>query len=230
MIKSLFKHNILLLTILIIGVFFRIYNAPSFFSYGHEQDLQAWIVKDIVVDHHFRLIGQETSITGVFIGPLYYYLLIPFFLIFNMDSIGSVLLVAIISALTLVSIYFVLKQLFSRQTALIGSFLYASSVVIAFLDRWAVPTQLTLLWTIWFFYVCFSILKKRSTVMPILIILIGLIWHVHVAFIPLLILIPIALLLSGNLRHFSLKEVSRSQLIISIGIFLLQLALLLPLK
>jgi 4-amino-4-deoxy-L-arabinose transferase-like glycosyltransferase len=181
-----------LIVILLLGLFLRIYKFSSFFQFGHEQDLQAWIVKDILADKHPRLIGQETSIVGLFIGPLYYYLLVPFFAAFRMDPRASIIPITAISMTTIASVYFVLRELFSKKTGTAGALLYAVSPAIVFLDRWAVPTQPTLLWAIWFFYVLMKFVRSEFGVSPILIILIGLIWHIHIALVPLLFLVPIA--------------------------------------
>ncbi len=60
----------LLLTTLLVGLIFRGFQLKDRFLYAHDNDLAGWIVKDILVDHHLRLIGQETSAKGIFIGFL----------------------------------------------------------------------------------------------------------------------------------------------------------------
>src|SRR3989338_9818731 len=87
------KSNILILfLIILIGLFFRTYLAVERFEFGHDGDLYSWIVKDIAVNHHFRLIGQLTSAPGIFIGGLFYYLLTPLFLLTNMNPVGGIFL------------------------------------------------------------------------------------------------------------------------------------------
>src|SRR5687767_6783308 len=105
------KKHFLFIIILLAGLFLRTYKAPELLMYGHDHDLSGWVVRDIVEDKHFRLIGQETSSRGVFIGPAFYYALIPFYLLFNMDPIGGVLLSTLIGVATLVSIYFVMQKI-----------------------------------------------------------------------------------------------------------------------
>lgn len=198
--------KVILIIILILGLFFRTYKLEIFYPWGHDQDLFAWIAKDIVVDHHFRLIGQETSITGVFIGPIFYYLMTLSFAIFNMNPLSANIPTTIISLLTIFSIYWVFSKFFNQTTGFIGAFLYAISPGIVFLDRWVVPTQPTILWGIWFLYILFSILVGNLKIILPLSILIGLIWHIHIAFIPLLILLPFAfLLLDKKQRVFKFK-------------------------
>src|SRR3989338_4359605 len=135
------KSNILILfLIILIGLFFRTYLAVERFEFGHDGDLYSWIVKDIVVNHHFRLIGQLTSAPGIFIGGLFYYLLIPFFLLSNMDPIGTTSFAIIIGLVTIFSLYFVLSKLFKTEVGLIASFLYATLLTTVNADRWIVPT------------------------------------------------------------------------------------------
>ncbi|EKD89963.1 MAG: hypothetical protein ACD_32C00109G0005 [uncultured bacterium] len=219
--KYLRSPFIILFFILILGLFFRLYKLEIFYSWGHDQDLFAWIAKDIVIDHHLRLIGQETSITGVFIGPIFYYLMAVSLALFNMNPLGANISAVIISLSTIVSIYWVFSQFFGKKIGLTGAFFYAVSPGIILFDRWIVPTQPTSLWCVWFLYILLSILKGNFPLV-LLGLLIGLIWHVHVAFIPLLILIPIAWWLS-KMQGYRIKITAKSIVISLLLIFTLLL-------
>ena len=195
------SHLLILALILVIGLFFRSYQLTERFEFAHDGDLYSWIVKDIVVNHHFRLIGQLTSAPGIFIGGLFYYLLIPFFLLSNMDPIGTTSFAIIIGLVTIFSLYFVLSKLFKTEVGLIASFLYATLLTTVNADRWIVPTVTTNLWVIWYFYGVIKIARGDYRVLPILGILIGLIWHVHIALIPALIAIPAAIYFAKKLPN-----------------------------
>src|SRR5689334_10511821 len=110
-VKKLILHHrtetMLLLLILLLATFFRTYHLVPRFEFAHDGDLYSWIVKDVVVDHHLRLIGQLTSAPGIFIGPGFYYALIPFFLLFNMDPVGGNGLVIILALATLISYFYI---------------------------------------------------------------------------------------------------------------------------
>ncbi|MFH0937375.1 MAG: glycosyltransferase family 39 protein [Candidatus Daviesbacteria bacterium] len=197
LLKKYFNSNfVILLLVLLLGLLLRTYKLEIFYSFGHDQDLSAWIAKDIIIDHHFRLIGQETSILGIFVGPLFYYLVAASFAIFKMNPLSAAAVTTIIGLLTIVSIYWVFSKFFDKNVGLIGAFFYAVSPGTVFLDRWVVPTQPTILWSVWFLYVLLSILKGNYKILIPLSILIGLIWHIHVALLPLLILLPIVFFLS----------------------------------
>ena len=106
-----FKDNFLLIIIILLAIFVRIYRPQDFYIYGHDGDLASWIIKDILVNKHIRLVGQETSVKGVFIGPLFYYSLIPFYLFSKMDPIGGVLLSFLIGVFCVFSFYFVFSRI-----------------------------------------------------------------------------------------------------------------------
>lgn len=69
---------ITLFIIPLIGLFFRTYKVIDRFNFDQDGDLASWIVKDIVVNYHPRLVGQLTTAPGIFIGPFYYYLIALF--------------------------------------------------------------------------------------------------------------------------------------------------------
>lgn len=211
----------ILLGILLLGLFFRTYKLADLMEYGHEQDLQSWIVKDILVDKHQRLIGQETSVTGVFIGSLYNYFEAIGYKIFDMDPIGGYVPLTIVSGATILSVYWVLKQLYGQRTGLVGSLIYSASISIIFLDRWMVPTQYTLLWTIWFYYAVVLLFRGKFSGLPILIVLTGLVWHIHIAFIPLFILPLGAIIYWRKKAVEEFKLLNRKHLLVAIGFSLI---------
>lgn len=127
-----------------LGLILRLYDYTARFAYGHDADLVGWVIKDIIVDKHPRLIGQLTSSPGIFIGALYYYLQIPFYWLSNMDPIGVYWLTALTGILSIASMWFVAGP--------IASFIYASSWLIANTERDVFPTTPVFLWSIWFSY------------------------------------------------------------------------------
>lgn len=185
--------------ILILALFLRIYNFKSFYVFSHDQDLASWIIKDIVVNGHLRLIGQETSSQGVFIGALFYYLQIPFYLLGQMNPLSAVFLTVILGVFTTYSIFFVFNKIINTKTGLIGAFIYAVSALLIFTDREVAPTMPVVLWTVWYLYSLFLVYKgKQLRGFILFAVLIGLVWHLNLALIILSPLILIALLFSRN--------------------------------
>lgn len=192
-------HFLILILILLIGLFFRTFKIIERFEFAHDGDLYSWVVKDIVINHHPRLIGQLTSAPGIFIGPFFYYLLVPFFTLTKMDPIGVLIPTTLLGLFTIISYYFVLSKVFSKHVGLIGSYLYALLIVTVNSDRWVVPTIATNLWAIWYLYSIIMISRRRWSALLLSGFLIGLIWHVHIALIPALLSIPIALIFSKKI-------------------------------
>ena len=198
-IKTFIKNNWILLIILVIGLFMRVFNARELFYYSHDNDLAGWFVRDVVVNKHLRLIGQETSTQGIFIGPIYYYLLIPFYLMFNMDPFGGVVLITILGMLSILSIYFVFKEIFDTKVGLIASFIYSISFYTVFNDREVVPTMPVIAWSVWFLYAVNKILKGDQKIGYVIAgILLGLIWHLNMTLILLIPLLFLAQYMSGK--------------------------------
>ncbi|MBI2019269.1 glycosyltransferase family 39 protein [Candidatus Daviesbacteria bacterium] len=205
-------HLLILGFILLTGLFFRTYKVIERFDFAADGDLFSWIVKDIVVNGHFRLIGQLTTAPGIFIGPFWYYLITPFMMLTNMDPIGAIIPTVIIGVLTVFSYYFVFSKLFNTKVGLIISFLYAILLNAVQLDRRVVPSTPTVLWHVWYFYSVVSLARGNYKVLPLLGVLIALIWHIHIALLPALIAIPVAMIVAKKLPN-------RKQLITSLAAF-----------
>ena len=212
MILKFVKKNYLFLIILIAGMFFRIYKPLSWMPYGHDQDLAGWIIKDIVFDKHLRLIGQETTSKGIFIGPLFYYLQIPFFFLTKWQPSGTVLLVTLISAFGIFSHYYCFRKMFSERVGILASLIYAISYLIVFTDRETVPTMPVMIWSVWFLFFLWQLYKGRQKSYLFLGLFLGLVWHFNLASI---ILIPLIL----PAQIFSRTKINFKYVLLAVGIF-----------
>ena len=190
MIKK-YKSLLLLAVAVLIGLITRCYQLQERFIYAHDGDLASWFVKDIVVDKHLRLIGQLTSSPGIFIGPLFYYSLIPFYLLTGMDPAGGLAVPVIVGIAAIVSIYWVMRRLFNPAAAGFAALIYASSFLISRTEREMVPTTPVMLWSVWFFYFIHRLFNKDKSSLIWLAVLFSLIWSINLA---LALVFPLVLL------------------------------------
>ncbi len=212
--RSFIKQNWLILFILVSGLFLRLYKYDQLFMYGHDQDLAGWVVKDIVTDKHFRLIGQETSTQGIFIGGFFYYLQIPFYMLFGMDPVGVTFLGALLGVLYIFGIYLTLSRVFTKNIAVIGALTYAFSFYFIFNDREIVPTQPVIFWSFALLWSLSEIIKgniKRGLLISAG--LFSLVWHLNFA-----LILPLPLVLVAIL--FSKKKVRITDFILPLLLFL----------
>jgi hypothetical protein len=201
-----------LVAILLLGFLTRAYQYQDRFIYAHDSDLASWVVKDILIDHHPRLIGQLTSTPGIFIGSLFYYSLIPFYLITGMDPIGSVAFSWIVGLVAIASIFWVFNRLSGSRTGIIAALIYAVSFAISLTEREVVPTTPVMLWSIWFFYALHRLYQGHRSSLMILAVLTALIWHLNLG---LALLIPLVVLgIAIRIKQYQLKDFLKPLLVL----------------
>src|SRR3989344_3218461 len=93
--------KLFLALIVCFGLFLSFYRVSELYGYGFDQERDYNTVKAIVVDHKFTLIGPRVvSSAGFFLGPFYYYLQVPFFILFRGDPLYGAYFTAAILWLT----------------------------------------------------------------------------------------------------------------------------------
>ena len=122
------KINIIILSILILGVVYRLFishNGNFIFNMDNARDMID--VREMVISGNPRLIGPTTSIDGVYFGPLWYYMLAVPFLLSGGNPYASILMEILLWAiggyflLTLVNKYYGKLALFSVSLIWIAS-------------------------------------------------------------------------------------------------------------
>lgn len=127
MIKKFLIKNWLLILILLIASFLRLYRISDYMEFLGDQGRDVLIVRDFLKNGNLFFIGPQTSIGNMYLGPFYYYLIAPALLLANFNPVGPAVFVALLSVLTAYLIYFVSKKWFNPKTAYIATFLYTIS-------------------------------------------------------------------------------------------------------
>lgn len=135
MLKYLFfsKKIWLLLFLIFIGVFLRLWNYHNLFYYAIDEEKAAYIIHGIASGTHFPTVGHPSSI-GFRLGPLLYYLLAPFYYLFGSHPIvwGYISITASIFSMLLI---FKIGSYISRRTGFIALLLYVFSYLNILYDR-----------------------------------------------------------------------------------------------
>jgi len=214
--------KIILALILVLSFLLRVYNFKSYYVFSHDQDLASWIIKDILVNGHLRLIGQETSSQGIFIGALYYYMQIPFYVLSNMNPLGSAFLSIILGVFATYSTYYVVSKITNSKAGLISAFIYSVSALIVFIDREVAPTMPVILWSVWYLYSLFLVYENKYLKGFVLWgFLIGLIWHLNLALMILSPLVVVAFLYSKRILNLKALLLGIIMLLITSSPFIL---------
>lgn len=124
------KHLLLLLLILGLGAILRLYRIGDYMGFLGDEGRDALVVKRMIVDGKFTLLGPITSVGLMHLGPMYYYFMAPFLYLWGLDPTGPAVMVALFSLATIYLIWRLCREFFDTRTAIIASFLYAISPLV----------------------------------------------------------------------------------------------------
>lgn len=208
------------LSALIVALFLitRLYNFPSRYAFDYDQQDAANAAWHIIVDKKPILIGQETSIGGLFIGPALYWFqsIAMYFSHLNPLSLGY--LGVFVSLATLIILFLVVCEISNKWQGLIAAFLYAVSARLTVYDISSHAVTYMMLFSLLIFWVLYKIVfRKRHNLLPLLTFILSFTLHVHLAL--FLLGLPVLITLLWQRPKFQAKY-----LILSIFTFLLPLS------
>lgn len=118
---------ILLIGIISIAAFFRLYKIREYLVFLGDEGRDVLIVKRMIVDHKFTLLGPITSIGSIYMGPVYYYMMIPFLWLWGLDPVGPAVMVAILALGTVYILFRIGSEYFHVSVGLVAALFYAIS-------------------------------------------------------------------------------------------------------
>lgn len=158
--KLLTPLNILLFLIFLMSVFLRFKNLEGSLMFQGDQGRDALIVANIFKEKDLVFIGPVTSIGNMYLGPFYYYLMMPFLWLTYPSPMGPVYMVAILGVLTVMLMYFLGKKIFSAKTAFLASIFLALSHTAVSLSRFSWNPNPAPFFSLLMFYFTYLAWKK----------------------------------------------------------------------
>lgn len=209
------KVILILLVLFAFELFFKAYQLDIKNPFGYDQVDNAWAAKDLIVNHKYPLVGMVAKAnSGIYIGPLYYYLVAAFYFVFNLNPIASGAIAVASSVFTFFVIYFVFKNLLNEKLAIFALIINVFSFNVILFDRIQWPVQLLPAISLLIFYFLYKIIQGDLKKIIALAILVGISFHLHFTaiFFPLIILLCLPL--------FPRKKETVKYILISLPLFL----------
>lgn len=127
--KRLLSYGILLIILLIAG-YLRLYRINDYMGFLGDEGRDALVVKRMIVDGEFTLLGPITSVGLMHLGPMYYYFMAPFLWLTQLNPVGPAIMVALFSLATIILIWKMLSEFFDERAGLIAALLYGLSPLV----------------------------------------------------------------------------------------------------
>lgn len=198
-IKSCYKllsQNKVLIAFILVSITFlciRFYKLPYNFKFAYDSQFAAETAWNIVKGYKLTLIGQETSLGGLFVGPFLLYLQTLAMFIGGFNPISLAYLAITVSFITMVILFFIVSELFNRQQGIIAIFLYAISTKIMNFDISSNAQSFVMIISLLIFWSSYKLfVKKQGKYLSLLAIGMAASFHIHFA---LFLLVPLILLL-----------------------------------
>lgn len=125
----------LLVGILLIASFLRLWRIDEYLPFLGDEGRDVRVVRRFLTDFDLMFVGPRTSIGDMYLGPMYYYLIAPFLLLWRFSPTGPAVFVALLSVMTVFLVWFVARGWFGKVAGIAASLLYAISPVVVGLSR-----------------------------------------------------------------------------------------------
>ncbi|MBU1129865.1 glycosyltransferase family 39 protein [Patescibacteria group bacterium] len=172
--KNPAKH-FLIFFIWLFGLFLRIYRQDQLLGFHYDQGRDATIANEIITGKNFPAIGPTTGIEGLYLGPFWFYLITPGYLLGKGNPAIASYFIIFLESLSIPLFYFLLKKYWTNSSAILTSFLWASSHYIIRSSRWfSNPSSIPTFSLLIIFLLSQIFINKKKRYWPILALFLGL--------------------------------------------------------
>lgn len=120
-----FKPYLPVALIVFTALVLRLYRISDYMTFLGDEGRDALVWLRMARLEKFTLIGPQTSIGNMYLGPMFYYLMLPFYLLFG--TVGPSIGTALFAGGTTFLLWYCGRSWFSEKVGLIASLLYAVS-------------------------------------------------------------------------------------------------------
>lgn len=172
-------HGILLLVTLLIAGFLRLYKISDYMTFLGDEGRDALVVYNIL-HGKLTLLGPTSSVGGFFLGPIYYYFMVPFLWFYNFDPVGAAIMVGLFGIATVWLTYKIGTEFFGETAGLLAGVLYAISPLVIAYSRSSWNPNLMPFFTLITLYVLYkAVAEKKILLLFISGLLFGIVMQLH---------------------------------------------------
>ena len=128
-------HHILLFGLVLVAAYLRLYRVSEYMTFLGDEGRDMLVVKRMIVDHKFTLLGPTASVGGFFLGPMYYYFMVPFVWVSGLNPAGAAVMVGLFGIATVILLYKAGKDMVDVSVGLVAAALYSMSPLIIAYSR-----------------------------------------------------------------------------------------------
>jgi len=133
---GLFVYRFLpIILILALGGYLRLHKIDQYMTFLGDEGRDVLTVKRMIVDGKWTLLGPTASVGGFFMGPIYYYFMLPFLWAWKLNPVGPAIMVALFGIVTIFLVYYTGKKMISPRVGIIASLFYALSPLVISYSR-----------------------------------------------------------------------------------------------
>lgn len=188
--KIKIKYLILFLIILLASTL-RLYRIREYIVFLGDEGRDVLVVKRMIVDKKFTLLGPITSVGSIYMGPVYYYFMAPFLWLWKYDPVGPAIMVVLFSIATVYMIYKSGNDYFHPAVGLIAAFLYSVSRLPIFYGRTSWNPNIVPFFSVIIIYSLLKIvIDKKSNYLILVGLCLGILIQLHYV---TLLMIPVIL-------------------------------------
>ena len=173
--------------IVILSIFLRLYKIENRAPFDWDQN-RDYLAVEQITKGKFTLVGPVAKGEGGFLlGPLYYYLSVPGFLLGEGNPISLPMTSVVLDILAIVAILVYFPKIWGKWQALILAFAWSLSWFAIESSRVSWNVAMLQVWLVTFMYLISSKLKSYNYLF--LGLTLGITWHIHAVIIPLSLII-----------------------------------------
>lgn len=193
------------------------------FYYSLDQSRDLLLVKEIVTNKDITLIGGRSGIGGIFHGPAWLYMIVPFFMVAGGNPFYTLVPLFLVVNLSLIILAYVLfSKIYDKKTGLIVSFLYAISHALLSTSVSVSNAQMMPVLFVLYLYFITLFLRRKESVLMWIGFIIGFGFHFESAFAIFLIpLTLVACILNKKIPHIKFLLGSAFMFMLGVSNFIL---------
>lgn len=157
-----YRNLLPIFSILVLAAFLRLYKISQYMTFLGDEGRDVMVVRNIL-QGKFTLLGPTASVGGFFLGPIYYYFMAPFLLLFGYNPVGPAVMVAIFGIATVWLIYRIGKEFFNERAGLVCAFLYALSPLVVAYSRSSWNPNPMPFFSLLFIYFLYKATEQKKT-------------------------------------------------------------------